>query len=150
MQRSISFDSFPVTKMWKIHLFILDLDEDFLRPPRDISTQAGQEVRLECRPPAAYPEVTVHWYKGLTPVWLRGGEFAISMTTSGDVIFHNVQLPDEGEYHCLAVNTFAEPQSRSSRVITLAINSMCDKDLKCLLFLINVMQSCKHTVVPMI
>ncbi|KAK3087955.1 hypothetical protein FSP39_012784 [Pinctada imbricata] len=109
----------------EIVLQLAYIDLEFQREPDPVFVVAGQPVTLPCSPPRSYPPANVTWYRNNQPmnISVYSNSLIIVDAPNGvwDLFISNVQKDNEGEYFCVAINSFAIPMSRTSRVATLKV-----------------------------
>ncbi|XP_053381258.1 hemicentin-1-like isoform X2 [Mercenaria mercenaria] len=108
-----------------ISVTIARIDIDFVQQPEDLYVIAGLQATLKCSPPFSVPTASVTWYKDNALFVPRTGEHAVQVVTTVEgfwnIRFKNIQKIDEGEYFCVATNTYAVPSSRTSVSATVSV-----------------------------
>ncbi|KAK0143447.1 Hemicentin-1 [Merluccius polli] len=86
----------------------------FVIQPSNQTAKKGENVTLVCRPPRSRPTARVSWVKDSGPL------APLSVTPTGDLVFHRVQESDAGTYFCRASNDHLN-RSVSSRSVSLTV-----------------------------
>lgn len=92
------------------------IESSFLLQPVDTVSILGEDSQIDCLPPLSTPAATVSWRKNSS--LLNGPRFQVLQ--NGSLFISNVQLTDQGSYHCVATNLLLGV-SRTSTGVTLTV-----------------------------